>query len=143
MIDHTMLKTAVKHRWKFGLANGFVYYLCIVSFAVLRSDAKWNNNELRQPLYYTFTESTSPTAICGVAKVLRGGSNILMDLDVTDERDQSDEEDEEGSADAYIMLAKAIQSRFRANDDDESEPDVETLVKSFLRYVHFQASKTK
>ena len=60
----------------------------------------------------------------------RGGSTTNIEIDTVYDNEEIEDEDEVGSSDAYTMLAKAIQSRFRG-DDGEDEPSIETLVKAF------------
>ena len=65
----------------------------------------------------------------GLFKTFRGGSTFAVS-NILDEDILEEGEDEEKDADAYAMLAKAILSRFRS-DDNGNDVDVPTLVRAF------------
>ena len=116
---HAMTTRKWRRKWNIVSARSIFITFVTLSFDVLRCDAKWT--AFQHPF------ASSPAA-WGVVQPFRGGSTNMID-DVRSEEDE--DEDEVGTADAYTMLAKAIQSRFRANDESDIEPDVETIVKAF------------
>lgn len=113
-----MPNSILKRQWTLATLHCLLFFILVISFNVSVCDAKWND-AVQRP--------TTTSSLWGVTSIFRGGSSTTMDEDITNE----DEEDETGTVDVYTMLAKAIQSRFRADDDDAIEPDVERLVKAF------------
>jgi hypothetical protein len=118
LTSYAMPNSILKRQWTLATLHGLLFFILVISFDVSVCGAKWND-DVQRP--------STTSSLWGVTSIFRGGSSITMDEYITNE----EEDDETGTADAYTMLAKAIQSRFRADDDDAVEPDVERLVKAF------------
>jgi hypothetical protein len=98
------------------------YLVCIFVYLVLvvcRVDARVKTECLL---------SSRSDVFCGISPSCRGGSIAVEEDSITLEAQDDDDDD---IADAYTILAKAIQSRFRTDDSDANSLDIQSLVGAF------------